>query len=368
MPSINGALILPDKIINGQIDFQSHIEKIIELPHTLNQYILPGFIDCHVHGGNGYDTMDGITAIKHMSHFHMSHGTTTLLPTTITAPWSDIIHALHSIKEVMEHKTLNGPRIHGAHLEGPFINPLKRGAQPPFCILPTPRKIQEALQTECIKIITLAPEIEHAQEAMQTFSQHGIRVSLGHTLASYEETKNAICTICSSRGTPGATHLFNAMPSLSARTPGPIPAFLCDSVSYAELIFDNHHVHHANMQLALQTMQDRLFFVTDSMRGAGQPDGLSTLGGQGVFIKDGVARLENGTLAGSVLTLDQALRNAIKKGKNLLEAAKLVSTNAAHYLGLKDRGEIKEGLLADFTILNEKLEVCEVWINGQRKV
>lgn len=365
---LDGNLVLPDRILPGQITFDSHIRAIDPVAQPANLYILPGFVDGHVHGGDGADTMDGADAIRKLSRFHMNHGTTTILPTTITAPWHEVMHALHAVAEVRKTGMEKGPRIHGAHLEGPFVSPHKLGAQPPFAIAPSPDRVAEAIDTGCVRVVTLAPELDHAETAMRQFAEAGVRVSLGHTTTDYAGTERAICVVCAAGGTIGATHLFNAMSPIEGRKPGPVTALMCSDVAYAEMIFDTHHVHPASFRLTSRLMDSRLLFVTDAMRGTGGPEGPSQLGGQDVVISNGTVRLPGGSLAGSILTLDQALRNAIQAGTSLPDAAKLVSTNAARYLGLHDRGVLAPDLLADFTVLDASLAVSEVWVNGQRTV
>lgn len=362
---LSGRLVLPDRVLSGTLRFDTHIREIVSTDEAEDIYILPGFIDGHVHGGDNADTMDGLDAIRHLARFHMRHGTTTILPTTITRPWEDVCQALRAVAEAMETPDPHGPRIHGAHLEGPFVSPHKLGAQPPFTIAPTPDTVRDALSYGCVRVVTLAPELEHAKTAIEQFARSGVRVSIGHTTADHDTTWNALCHICATGGVAGGTHLFNAMSPIEGRNPGPVTALMCHDEAYAEMIFDTHHVHPANFRLASRIMRDRLLFVTDAMRGAGLADGPSQLGGQNVQIRDGVVRLENGSLAGSVLTLDQALRNAVMHGSSLPEAAKLVSSNPARYLGLHDRGTLTPGCLADFVVLDRSLAVRDVWVNGR---
>lgn len=277
--------------------------------------------------------------------------------------------ALRAVAEVCGTGIGAGPVVHGAHLEGPFVSPHKLGAQPPFAITPSPERVSEALATGVVRVVTLAPELEHAVTAIPAFARAGVRVSLGHTVTDYDGALRAICAVCAAGGTVGATHLFNAMAPVEGRRPGPVAALMCSDEAYAEMIFDTHHVHPASFRLAQRMMGTRLVFVTDAMRGAGMPEGPSQLGGQDVMIRDGAVRLPGGSLAGSVLTLDVALRNAVGSGgMSLPQAASLVSTNAARYLGLHDRGLIAAGLRADFVVLDRDLRVEEVWVGGQRTV
>ncbi|MCH4025438.1 MAG: N-acetylglucosamine-6-phosphate deacetylase [Acetobacter fabarum] len=366
MTELRGHLVLPERIVPGHVTFAEQIQAVTPDNAAIpDRYILPGFIDGHVHGGNGADTMDGVQAIHTLARFHARHGTTTILPTTITSPWADVLGALAAIAEVCGTTMPDGPNIHGAHLEGPFVSPHRLGAQPPHALAPTPERVAEVLAFGCVRVVTLAPELPHAQKAMQLFAQAGVRVSLGHTLAGYEETEQAICRICSAGGITGATHLFNAMAGIESRKPGPATALMC-SDAYAELIFDTHHVHPATFRLAQRVMPERLLFVTDAMRAAGLPDGPSLLGGQQVMVEHGAVRLPGGNLAGSVLTLDTALRNAVQAGLPLHQAAVLLTRNPAQYLGLHDRGTLHAGKRADFVVMDNALTVQEVWVAGQR--
>lgn len=367
LPVLEGRIVLPRRIMPGRIVFDGQIRAIAPCSEAPRHYILPGFIDCHVHGGDGADTMDGAAAIGRLSRFHLAHGTTTILPTTITRPWSDVMDALRAVAEVRRAGVPDGPDIHGAHLEGPFVSPHKLGAQPPFAVAPHPDLVREVLETGIVRVVTLAPELEHAERAMRTFAGAGVRVSLGHMTADYAQTEQAICTICAAGGTVGATHLFNAMAPIEGRRPGPATALMCSDAAYAEMILDTHHVHPATFRMAARLMDGRLLLVTDAMRGTGLPDGPSQLGGQDVMIRDGVVRLPGGSLAGSVLTLDVALRNAVESGGVALpRAADLVSGAPARYLGLHDRGVLAEGRRADFVVMDEQLRVRQVWVAGRQ--
>lgn len=331
-------------------------------------YILPGFIDTHVHGGGGGDTMDGSEGVYTLAKFHLQHGTTTLYPTTMTNPWANIIKALQGVREVMQEPSDNLPDIPGVHLEGPFISPKRLGAQPPFTLEPTRELLDELLKFNVIRLVTLAPEIPNALEAATTFAKAGVRVSIGHSAATYEQTKVCLETIRNAGGTVGFTHLYNAMGGLSGREPGVVGAALADKASFAELILDTHHVHHASFLAALNAKREQLFFVTDAIRAAGLPDGKTELGGQEVTVKEGRAVLVDGTLAGSVLTLDKALRNARETGLTLGQASKLLSAIPARYMGLEDRGRLTEGGRADLVVLSKEMKVLEVYLAGRRCV
>ncbi len=359
---LSGQIVTPAGIVAGTIGFSETIMAIVSSPGAADRFILPGFIDTHVHGGDGGDVMDGAEGIARMARFHLRYGTTTLLPTTITRPWADVMAALHAVAAVRRYGIPGGALIHGAHLEGPFINPERLGAQPPFTLLATPELVAEALAPGIVRVVTLAPEMPGAAEAQVMFQAAGVRVSLGHSAADFGCASHAIAAGCPVCG----THLFNAMGGIAGRAPGLAGAILASDTAYAELILDLHHVHPGAFRLARAAIGERLFLITDAIRATGLGDGASELGGQAVTIADGTARLADGTLAGSVLTMDAALRNAIGCGLPIEQAARLTSTNAARYLGLTDRGRLAPGLRADLVILDTTLELREVWLGGTR--
>lgn len=365
--SLKGRLVTPDGVRGGRLIFGETIEGLGSGPDT-GPYILPGFIDSHVHGGSGGDTMDGAEGVRTLASFHLSHGSTTLYPTTMTNPWNNVLSALRGVQEVMQTADPSLPDIPGAHLEGPFISPERLGAQPPFTLEPTAERVAEVLGYEVIKLVTLAPEISCAKEAAKTFAKAGVRVSIGHTNSSYEAARDLIDTVRAVDGVVGFTHLFNAMTGLTSRTPGVVGAALADNESYAELIFDKHHVHPGSFLAALNAKAEHLQLITDAIRACGLAEGNTELGGQAVTVKNGAARLADGTLAGSVLTLDKALRNAVAAGVSLAQASRLLSANPARYLGLTDRGELSVGQRADLVVLGDNLEVLEVYVAGRRLI
>jgi N-acetylglucosamine-6-phosphate deacetylase len=331
-------------------------------------FLLPGFIDGHVHGGGGADTMDGAEGVRAMARFHLLRGTTTLLPTTITNPWDNVVAALEAVAEVAREErsvTAPLPSIPGAHLEGPFISPQRLGAQPPFALEPEADRVAQLLDLDVVRVVTLAPEIPHAAEAAETFARAGVRVSFGHTVADAEQVAAVAQRVRAVGGTVGFTHLFNAMSQLVGRAPGVVGAALADPAAFAELILDLHHVHPTSFLAALAAKPQRLSLITDAIRACGAGEGESELGGLPVRVEGGTARLADGTLAGSVLTLDQALRNATGVGVPLHVASRLASAVPASYLGLSDRGVLRAGLRADVVVLDGDLQVVEVVIGGR---
>lgn len=364
---LSGHIVTPGGIVPGRVTFGATVAGVEAGPGAADRYVLPGFVDTHVHGGDGADTMDGPAAIATLARFHLRHGTTTLLPTTITRPWPEVLDGLRGVAEACATPVADGARLHGAHLEGPFVNPRRLGAQPPFAIHPAPDRVAAALATGIVRVVTIAPELPGADAAIAAFVAAGVRVSLGHSAADYDRATAAIAAIHAAGGVAAGTHLFNAMGGIEGRVPGLAGALLASPVAHAELILDTHHVHPGAFRLAHAALGDRLMLITDAMRGAGTWDGESELGGQPVLIRGGVARLAGGSLAGSVLTMDAALRHAVAAGVALPAASALASGNAARYLGLDDRGAIAPGLRADLVVLDEALRVQEVWMGGERR-
>lgn len=349
----------------GRLTFrEGRITEITREAVPQNSLILPGFVDTHVHGGGGGDTMDGSAGIVKLARLHAQHGTTSLLPTTITAPWPEVLAALEAVKEVQRQPLGGTAQVLGAHLEGPFISPLRLGAQPPYTLEPTPERVQELLALDIIRVVTLAPERPGAMAAAEAFARAGVRVGIGHTAASAETVSQLLSAVRSLGGRSAATHLFNAMGGIQGREPGPAAALLTDPQTFIEVILDGVHVHPTSFNLACLASA-RVMLVSDAMRAAGLGDGTSELGGQRVLVRSGEARLESGNLAGSVLTLDLALRNAVRFGLSLGRASQMCSLLPAQSLGLQDRGELRVGLRADVVVLTPNLHPLRVFVGGE---
>lgn len=371
--NLRGQVLFPEGFRAASVQFGgqfgTHIGRL-ELDHQApsDVFILPGFIDTHVHGGGGFDVMDGPAGVRGMARFHAQHGTTSILPTTMTAPWLEVIAALRGIVQAMHSPLIDGADILGAHLEGPFINPRKLGAQPPFALEPSPSRVSEVLALQVVRAVTLAPELPGAQEAAKMFAGAGIRVGLGHTTGTFEEAWAALEAVSQAGGRSASTHTFNAMGGIQGRDPGPLGALLTHPAPYLELIVDGFHLHPASIHLALNAAPERAMLITDAMRATGMYlgslEGKSELGGQIVTLKAGKATLSDGTLAGSVLTMDQGLRNLVALGIPLERAARMASTLPAWSLGLTDRGQISEGLRADVVVLDAELRVQQVYCAG----
>ncbi len=321
--------------------------------------LLPGFIDLHVHGGGGADTMDAGDAVARLAREHVRHGSTALLATTMTAPLGEIEAALRALAPACAEREHGAARVLGVHLEGPYISPDKLGAQPPFARLPSLAEILALHAIAPIRLLTLAPEVAGSLALIPALVGAGMRVQLGHSAATYEQALAAL-----EQGASGFTHLFNAMSALHHRAPGAVGAALAHA-QHAEIIPDLLHVHPGAIHAALRAIPG-LFCVTDATAAAGMPDGEYRLGRQTVSKCLGGVRLADGTLAGSTLTMDQALRNLVAIGLPLAQAAARVSTHAAQYLGLADRGRLVAGAWADVVVLDAgTLTLRQVFAEGE---
>lgn len=325
-------------------------------------YLLPGFVDLHVHGGGGADAMEGEAAVRRLARFHAGHGTVALAPTTMTAPEAEIESALKGIEAMRLAPEKGAARVLGAHLEGPFISPHKLGAQPPLAILPDVQLAMSWASAGRIQVATVAPELEGAGGLIRALAATGCRVQIGHTNASAAEAERGM-----GAGASGFTHLFNAMSGLDHRAPGAAAAALARAGA-AEIICDLAHVDAQMIQVARRAIPG-VYAVTDATSAAGMPDGEYRLGRHRVVKKGGRVLLADGkTLAGSALTMDQALRNLVAIGLPLEEAAAMVASRPAAYLGLADLGAIRPGAAASFVLLDGKLEVERVWVAGEPAV
>lgn len=369
---VNGKLVLKDRIEeNKTIIFDERIKAVqedisgisgLEIIDAKGAYVSPGFIDIHIHGGFGSDVMDGSPAsLDKISRGLVESGVTGYLPTTMSMSWDKIDMALRNIRACKESRR-TGARILGAHLEGPFINPERKGAHDEANITkPDFEKIKGFL--DIIKVITIAPELDENLDFIRKLSSHKhISLSIGHSDASYEEAIAAI-----KAGIKSSTHLYNAMSGLNHRSPGAVGAALNSDI-YCELIADKIHVHPAMFKIAAAVKgSERIILITDAIRASGAGEGVYELGGQEVTVKSGSARLADGTLAGSILRLNQAVRNFREHTElSLQEIVSMVSLNPAKLLGLDNEiGSIEEGKKANFTIFNEQIEVLATIIDGE---
>ncbi|MDR6879180.1 N-acetylglucosamine-6-phosphate deacetylase [Bacillus sp. 3255] len=330
-------------------------------------WLLPGFIDVHVHGGYGADFMDASSeALDTITRFHAQSGTTAMLATTMTQTREAIDRVLDEVNAYMR-KPMPYAQLLGVHMEGPFISPKWAGAQDPNLMLPPQLSWLQSWDErypQLVKQLTLAPEGEGAHAMIAWLREHGIVAACGHTDASYADIQSAV-----DAGLSHAVHTFNAMKPLHHREPGTVGAVLTDDRISGEVIADGIHVHPAAIRLLVKAKQPHgLLLITDAMSAAGLGDGQYDLGGQAVTVQGGVARLtEGGALAGSTLTMIEALRYMVRHvGVSVEEASRFASGNPARLLGLEaSHGSIEQGKQADLLLIGPELELERVWIRGQ---
>lgn len=340
-------------------------EGLQELPEEY--VVVPGFLDEHIHGAAGSDAMDGtMEDLGKIANALASEGTTAFLATTMTQSPENITKALKAVKAYRELSPESGAEILGVHLEGPFISKDFVGAQPiEYVAKPSVevfKKYQDA-SGDCVRIVTLAPEVEGSTELIKYLVSQNIVASIGHTNATYADVKKAV-----EAGATNLTHTYNAMKPLHHREVGTVGSGLLFDELNCECICDGIHVSGPAIQLLHKNKPaDKMTLITDAMRAKHMPDGVSELGGQVVIVKNGEARLENGTLAGSVLKMNNAVKNVMKfLNLPLEEVVKLASQNPAKNLGVFDQmGSIKEGKRADFVILDKDLNVVQTVRNGK---
>ena len=367
---INGRIITRNGVLENKVlVFNETIQRIQEeVPtdcHIIDakgMYIAPGLIDVHVHGSCGADTMDQTKeAIEVISTGISKNGVTSFLPTTMTMSQEDIYGALDVIRLCM-NQPLKGAKVLGAHMEGPFINAIYKGAQSDKYIMKPNYQFIENY-TDVIKLISYAPEMDDNYSFTKEVKEKtDITLSIGHTNADYNQAKEAFNCGCSH-----VTHLFNAMTPLNHREPGVVGAALTSDV-FTELIADTIHVNQQLFQFVLNNKgKHKMVLITDSMRAGCMKDGVYDLGGQAVFVKDGAARLESGNLAGSVLTLNKAVYNFFKNTDITIdEAIHMASLNPATSIGIVNfKGSLEIGKDADISIFDEEMNCYLTIVEGR---
>ena len=373
----NGFLIVENGKISDIGTNKTFIEEENnEIINCHNNFLSPGFIDLHCHGGGGHDFMDGsVDAIIKAAKMHLSHGTTSIYPTTLTSPDEELYTFFDNYENALKIKE-NMPNLMGIHLEGPYFSPLQSGAQPQSLM-------QNPVEENYLKLIdkangniarwSSAPEIDGALQLGRNLSRLGIMASIAHSNATYKEVLLAL-----ESGYSHITHLYSGMSTISKKDGYRIlgvleSAFLLDELT-AEIIADGHHLPTELLQLIIKTKSnDSICLVTDSMRGAGMPEGPSILGslsnGQHVIIENGVAKMPDRTaFAGSVATTDRLVRVMVKDvGMKIVDAVKLMSTNPAKFMNIHDnKGTIGIGKDADLLIFDEDINIKNVFVGGKR--
>lgn len=329
------------------------------------ELLCPAYIDIHVHGGDGVDVMDDDPGVLDRIAMHKAReGVGGWLPTTVTAPLANIEQALQRIAQ-RYYQRGPGASVLGSYLEGPYFTPQNKGAHPPelfreLNIAELDRLIEISQNT--LRVVALAPEKPSALEAIKHLKSRDVRVMLGHSAASFEQTLQAF-----DAGADGLVHCFNGMTGLHHRNPGMVGAGLTDKRAWLELIADGHHVHPAVMNICCSCAKPRTLLITDAMSAAGMPDGDYSICGHPVTMRNGIVRTESGGLAGSTLTLETAVQNMVNHvGVSAEDAIHMASLHPAKMLGLdKQLGSLAVGKRANLIALNSPLQLQNIWINGQ---
>ena len=325
--------------------------------------LLPGFIDCQVNGGGGvlFNSIPSVVGIRAIAAAHRRHGTTGLLPTLISDSVQVMREAIAAVDAAMAEEM---PGVLGIHIEGPYIAASRKGVHHEAALrLPDTGEIAlTASLKQGRTLLTLAPE-QVPMETLRALLDAGVILAVGHTAGDYASVRRAL-----DAGVRGFTHLFNAMTPLQSRAPGAVGAALEDRESWCGVIVDGHHVHPASLKVALAAKpQGKLFLVTDAMPPVGGAEKSFVLNGETITVRDGVAQTSDGVLAGSVISMIDAVKNCVNMlGLPLEEAARMAATYPADFLGLgKTHGRIAPGCRADFTVVDTALEVRETWIDGK---
>lgn len=340
---------IEDNIDDGQLD-------------ASGKKLLPGLVDIHTHGCVGYDCCDGdLDGYAKMSEYYASQGVTSFLFTTMTFSEEILAGILGKTRTFMDSDN-NGAYAHGIYMEGPFINPVKKGAQNGKYIIQPDYDTFKRLQNSSggrIKLAVIAPEIEGAMDCISKMSSKCV-VSLAHTNTDYDTAMKAFAA-----GANNVTHSFNAMPGLNHREPGPVAAAL-DSGSFMELICDGVHIHPSIIRMMFRLAPNKLVLMSDSMEATGMPDGVYSLGGQTVYINDRKATLKDGTIAGSATSLFDCVRFCISIGIAPELAFKAASYNPCELLGIEHlAGSISVGKSADMVLAEQDYAINKVWIRGK---
>ncbi len=358
----NGKILIGKSFVDADIQFDRTITAIGRLEGAADMeggYVIPGLVDVHTHGAVGEDFSDGKPAgLQPLADYYAAHGVTSYLATTMTLREEVLTPAMHAIRDF---KPRSGAKCAGVHLEGPFLSYAKRGAQAAENLhKPDPalfHRLNEASGGQ-VRLVTVACEEEGALPFIREISRT-CTVSLGHTTADYDTAMSGFLA-----GASHATHLYNGMPSLLHRAPGVIGAAF-DAGASVELICDGLHIHPSVIRATYQLFGDKLNLISDSLRCAGMPDGDYELGGQPIVVKNHKATLLDGTLAGSSISLLDAVRNVVRFGLPLAGAVYAASTAPALAAGL-DAGVIAQGKAADLLVLDEDLALKAVFVDGQR--
>jgi N-acetylglucosamine-6-phosphate deacetylase len=371
--SVAGRLVLEDRVAAGRLAIEDGRITDVALDDDRvggddggdddSPFIAPGFVDVHVHGWGGHDAMGGREALDGMARALLRHGVTSFLPTAVTAPLDGLAAFAEGVRTWLPNAPADGAQPLGFNLEGPFLADARRGAHEAAHLrdpAAVPRAGLDGL-VEGLRLLTVAPELPGATDLIRWLHDRGVTVSIGHSAAVLAEARAGYAA-----GATSTTHLFNAMSGLDHRAPGLALAALLDDAAYVELIADGIHVHPAMWQLITRLKPaDRLLLVSDALAIAGTGEGRGRIGDLEVEVRDGRATLASTeTLAGSVIALDDAVRNVVGSGMALPAAVAAASRNPLGLLGITDRGRLAPGQAADLVELDEDLSVLRVMRGG----
>ena len=371
---INGRIVTPESVVEGKVlVYDEKIQGIVETApagaeviDAQGGYVIPGLVDMHIHGYLGEDASDGsYEGLKIMAEGVAKNGVTSFLPTTMTVSYDELRKAFSLIRKGMEESRSadwKGAAIVGANAEGPFINISKKGAQAGEHVrVGDPAFLKEFV--DVIRVFTIAPEVEGNMDCIREMAKDtDVLISMGHTAANFDQAQAAI-----EAGVRHVTHLFNAQTGLLHRDPGVVGAALLDSRVSTELIADTFHIHKGLFQLVANVKGDKLVLITDCTRAGGLEDGEYTLGGQPIFVKGIECRLADGTIAGSVLKLNEAVRNVLANTDlPVNKVVNMASLTPATRIGLGDtKGSLEAGKDADIAIVDEAFNVQRTILAGR---
>jgi N-acetylglucosamine-6-phosphate deacetylase len=359
---VSGRIVTPDGIVDGHLTVSGPtISGVSPSSVDSDDVIVPGFVDIHTHGGGGHTFTTGdVDAARGAAAFHLGHGTTTMLASLVSSPYQLMRDATAAYAPLVAEGVLAG-----VHFEGPYLSGLRCGAQNPAYLRdPSVEELTALIKLGegAIRMVTIAPEMPGALDAIALLVSHGVVAAIGHTDATYDQTLAGIAA-----GATVGTHVFNGMRPPHHREPGPVFGLLGTDSVVCELVADGIHLHDGTLAFAAKvTGPGRTALITDAMDAAGMPDGSYELGGQGVVVADRVARLtRDGAIAGSTLTMDAALRRAVGAGIGLVDAVRMASTTPARAIGLSGSvGALSPGLRADLVVLSSDLQVTRVMRAG----
>lgn len=362
-----GRLVLDDRVVGGRLVLEDGLIAAVDVDAAVmdGPYLVPGFVDVHVHGWGGHDAMGDAAALTGMARALARRGVTSFLPTAVSAPLPELAAFAERVRAWLPVAPSDGATPLGYNLEGPFLADARRGAHDPALLMDPadiPVGALDALLAG-LRVITVAPELPGALDLIRELRGRGVAVSMGHSAASLEEARAGYAA-----GGSTTTHLFNGMTGLDHRAPGLAAAALLDDDVYVELIADGHHVHPGLWPLIARLKPgNRVLLVSDAIVLAGQGHGRARIGTLEVEVHGGrVTLVGTNTLAGSVIALDDAVRNLVAAGIPLPAAVAAASRNPSAMLGEADRGRLAVGLRADVVALDDALRVSDVWLAGRR--